>query len=125
VISTGPWPRMSILKSHDVEGDCATTIAWRCETTELAEQMACRLTEAGFASVVPRNTDKHIYSNWTPIWSQDQRLREAAERNEAKLPLDSTLDNLGRTVTVLPTLHWTEADVDRLARALRSNQIGS
>jgi dTDP-4-amino-4,6-dideoxygalactose transaminase len=122
VISTGPWPRLSILKSNDVEGDCATTIAWRCETMEFARQTAGRLTEAGFASVVPINTDKHVYSNWAPIWSQDQRLREAAERNEARLPLDPTLDNLGRTVTVLPTLHWTEADVDRLARTLRSNQ---
>jgi hypothetical protein len=87
-----------------------------------AEKLSTSVTEAGFASVVPINTDKHVYSNWAPIWSQDQRLREAAERNKARLPLDPTLDNLGRTVTVLPTLHWTEADVDRLARTLRSNQ---
>ncbi len=125
VVSRGPWPRMSILKSNDGEGDCATTIAWRCETKELAERLASRLTEAGFASVVPVNTDKHVYSNWTPIWSHDERLRDAAERNEAKLPLGATLDNLERTVTVLPTLQWTAADIDRLERTLRSNQITS
>jgi dTDP-4-amino-4,6-dideoxygalactose transaminase len=82
VVASGPWPHLLDLPIHDSDGACATTIAWRCETNEFAERTASRLREAGFSSVVPLRTGKHVYSNWTPIWSDDETLRMAAERNE-------------------------------------------
>ncbi|MBE6541579.1 MAG: aminotransferase class V-fold PLP-dependent enzyme [Ruminococcaceae bacterium] len=53
--------------SNDPDGDCATTIAFRFDSTEEAEAFA---NAEGVYGTVPINTGKHIYKNWAPIMNK-------------------------------------------------------
>ena len=50
--------------SNDIEGDCATTLAFRFDSNEKAKKFA---ESDGIYGTVPINTGKHIYSNWKSI----------------------------------------------------------
>ncbi len=54
----------SFIPSNDIEGDCATTVAFMFDSEEKARRFAsCE----GVYGTLPIDTGKHIYTNWKPI----------------------------------------------------------
>ena len=62
--------------SNDIDGDCGTTLAVKFETEEAARRFA---TSEGIYGVLPIDTDKHVYSNWTPILEKRGALHPAMD----------------------------------------------
>ena len=52
------------LPSHDIAGDCESTLAIQFKTEEEARRFA---PAEGIDGVLPIDTGKHIYKRWTPI----------------------------------------------------------
>lgn len=52
------------IPSHDIEGDCGTTLAFQFESEEKARAFS---TSEGVGGFLPIDTGKHIYKHWEPI----------------------------------------------------------
>ena len=57
----------TFVPSNDIDGDCATTLAFRFDSEEKARKFA---TYEGVGGTVPIDTGKHIYTNWTAIMNK-------------------------------------------------------
>lgn len=115
--------------SHDIEGDCGTTLALRFETSE-----ACRTFEAnckanGLGITVPIDTGKHIYTEWTQIMERRGALHPAMDPFKMKenqgLQMDytkdmcpKTLDYLARTAYIGINPDWTEEELNSVAKII-------
>ena len=115
--------------SHDIEGDCGTTLALRFETSE-----ACRTFEAnckanGLGITVPIDTGKHIYTEWTQIMERRGALHPAMDPFKMKenqgLQMDytkdmcpKTLDYLARTAYIGINPDWTEEELNNVAKII-------
>lgn len=55
------------IPSNDIDGDCATTLAFRFDSEEKARKFA---SSEGIGGTVPADTGKHIYRNWTAIMNK-------------------------------------------------------
>ena len=115
--------------SHDIEGDCGTTLALRFETSE-----ACRTFEAnckanGLGITVPIDTGKHIYTEWTQIMERRGALHPAMDPFKMKenqgLQMDytkdmcpKTLDYLARTAYISINPDWTEEELNNVAKII-------
>lgn len=115
--------------SHDIEGDCGTTLALRFETAE-----ACRAFEAnckanGLGITVPIDTGKHIYTEWTQIMERRGALHPAMDPFKMKenqgLQMDytkdmcpKTLDYLARTAYIGINPDWTEEELNSVAKII-------
>ena len=53
--------------SNDMDGDCATTLAFRFDSEEKARKFA---SSEGIGGTVPADTGKHIYKNWTAVMNK-------------------------------------------------------
>lgn len=53
--------------SHDIDGDCATTLAFKFDSEEKARKFA---SYEGIGGTVPIDTGKHVYTNWTAIMNK-------------------------------------------------------
>ena len=113
--------------SHDIEGDCGTTLALRFATQEQAEAVASFPNAWG---TVPIHTGKHVYTNWTPIMNKVGALHPLMdpfkmEANRDIVPdyrmdmCPKTLDLLSRTVYISLDPDWTEEQVARRVEAIR------
>ncbi len=58
----------SFVPSHDIEGDCATTLAFSFDTEEKARKFA---SAEGIYGTLPIDTGKHVYRNWKPIMNKN------------------------------------------------------
>lgn len=105
--------------SHDIEGDCGTTIPFRFESEEAARKFA--LSE-NIGGTLPIDTGKHVYKNWTPIMQKRGAFHPLMdpfkmEANKDIVPdyspdmCPKTLELLSRTVYVSLHPDMTEADV--------------
>lgn len=114
------------LPSHDAAGDCATTLALRFDTAEVADRVA-----RAAGGVSPINTNKHVYCNWTPILERRGALHPAMdpfrmEANRNIIPPYSkdmcprTLDLLAKTVYFSLTPDMTDAECAALAERVRN-----
>lgn len=54
----------TFIPSNDIEGDLGTTLAFQFESEEQARAFA---DTEDFKGTLPIDTNKHVYSNWTPI----------------------------------------------------------
>lgn len=117
----------TFIPSHDIEGDCGTTLALRFETAEAAEAFS---KADGIGGTVPINTGKHVYCNWTPIMNKVGALHPLMdpfkmEANRDIVPdyradmCPKTLDLLARTVYISVNPDWTEEDLAAKIEAIR------
>ena len=109
---------VTLAPSHDIEGDCGTTIAMRFDTAEKAKAVS---ETVGITS--PINTGKHVYSNWTPILEKRGAFHPLMdpfkmEANRDIIPDYTTdmcpksLDRLSRTVYIGVNPDETVAEMD-------------
>ncbi len=115
--------------SHDLAGDCGTTLALRFGTAEECRAYQRRCREGGVATTVPIDTGKHVYTNWTQIMEKRGALHPKMDpfRMEANQGLNmnyapdmcpKTLDLLSRTLYIGIDPDWTEAEIDALAAVM-------
>ncbi|MBR5871095.1 MAG: aminotransferase class I/II-fold pyridoxal phosphate-dependent enzyme [Clostridia bacterium] len=115
--------------SHDIEGDCGTTLALRFETAEECRAFTARCAEKGIGLTIPIDTGKHVYTNWTQVMEKRGALHPAMDPYKMKenegLQMDytmdmcpKTLDYLSRTAYVGIHPDWTEADLDSVAAVM-------
>ena len=94
--------------SHDIEGDCGTTLALQFDT---AEEAVAFTEKVSFNTTIPINTGKHIYKHWTPIMEKRGALHPKMdpfkmEANRDILPdykddmCPVTLDKLAKVVYI-------------------------
>ena len=117
----------TFIPSHDIEGDCGTTLAIRFETAEAADAFS---KADGIGGTVPINTGKHVYCNWTPIMNKVGALHPLMdpfkmEANRDIVPdyradmCPGTLDLLARTVYISVNPDWTEEELQAKIEAIR------
>lgn len=110
---------VGLAPSHDINGDCSTTLPLRFDTAEKA-----KLVGETLGCTVPINTGKHIYSHWTPILERRGAFNPLMdpfkmEANKDIIPdytidmCPKTLDYLERTVYVGVHPDETEAELNQ------------
>lgn len=115
----------TVIPSHDEKG-CPTTLALRFDTAEKTNAFAEKCSENGLAIVIPINTGKHIYTNWSQIMEKRGALHPAMDPFKMKenegLQMDytmdmcpKTLDYLARTAYIAIDPDWSEEDVANVA----------
>jgi Predicted pyridoxal phosphate-dependent enzyme apparently involved in regulation of cell wall biogenesis len=120
---------VEIAPSHDICGDCGTTLTLRFGSSDECRKFTGRCAESGIGLTVPIDTGKHVYTNWTQIMQKRGALHPQMDpfKMEANRGLQMdytadmcphTLDLLGRTayLSILP--NWTEADMTFIAAIL-------
>ncbi|MBQ3867088.1 MAG: aminotransferase class I/II-fold pyridoxal phosphate-dependent enzyme [Clostridia bacterium] len=117
--------------SHDIDGDCGTTLALRFGSEADCRRFQTRCAEKGIGLTVPIDTGKHVYTNWTQIMEKRGALHPAMDpfRMEANRGLQTdyapdmcprTLDLLSRTAYLMVNPDWTEADLEAVANVLKN-----
>ncbi|MBO4325929.1 MAG: DegT/DnrJ/EryC1/StrS family aminotransferase [Clostridia bacterium] len=121
--------------SHDIDGDCGTTLPLRFDTAEECRAFQNKCAEAGIGLTVPIDTGKHIYTNWTQIMEKRGALHPAMDpflmKENRGLQHDykpdmcpRTLDLLSRTAYLLISPEWDEAEMVRIAEIMRRSNNG-
>ena len=114
--------------SNDILGDCGTTLALAFDTAEDADAFS---KAPGVHGVVPINTDKHVYRNWTPILEKKGALHPLMdpfkmEANRDLVPdyskdmCPKTLDVLSRAVYISVHPDWTEKHMDAVVQNVKN-----
>ena len=116
----------TFLPSHDLQGDCGTTLALTFDSAEEASTFA-----EAVGGTVPINTGKHVYRNWTPIMNKVGALHPLMdpfkmEANHDIVPdyredmCPRTLDLLSRVAYISVNPDWTTEALDAKVAQLRS-----
>ena len=116
----------TFLPSHDLQGDCGTTLALTFDSAEEASTFA-----EAVGGTVPINTGKHVYRNWAPIMNKVGALHPLMdpfkmEANHDIVPdyredmCPRTLDLLSRVVYISVNPDWTTEALDAKVAQLRS-----
>lgn len=111
--------------SHDADGDCGTTLAFRFNNEKAARRFA-----AIAGGWLPIDTGKHVYTNWTPVMNKTGALHPAMD--PFKMPANKnlnhnysldmcpkTLDYLARTVYIGIDPDWTAAQIEEKISAFK------
>lgn len=117
------------IPSNDNAGDCGTTAAFRFESAEEARSVQERCKAKGIYLVVPIDTGKHIYTNWTQIMEKrgawhplmDPYKMEAnrgLQQNYSADMCPKTLDYLARTAYLMINPDWDDAAVENISAIL-------
>ncbi len=120
-----------VAPSHDLEGDTATTLPLRFETKEQTRDFAEKCKENGLGIVIPEDTGKHIYTNWTQIMEKrgalhplmDPYKMEANKGLQMDYSMDmcpKALDYLARTAYIAIDPDWAEEDVARVSEIINN-----
>lgn len=120
-----------VLASHDENGGCPTTLALRFDSAEKTNEFAAKCGENGLAIVIPINTGKHIYTNWTQIMEKRGALHPAMDPFRMKenegLQMDytmdmcpKTLDYLARTAYISVNPDWSADDIAKFAEIINN-----
>ena len=111
-----------VAPSHDSEGDCATTLALRFDSADECNAFSEKCAENGLSIVIPINTGKHIYTNWTQIMEKRGALHPAMDpfKMEANqgLQMDYSMDMCPNTLDLLARTAYIAIDPDWTADAL-------
>lgn len=121
-----------IAPSHDAQGDCATTVAFRFETAEAAIDFEKKCTEKGLRITRPIDTGKHIYTNWTQIMEHrgahhpamdpfKMKENQGLQFNYSMDMCPHALDLLARTAYIFVSPDWTEAEIETIAETVNSS----
>ncbi len=120
-----------VIASHDEDGGCPTTLALRFDSAEKTNEFAAKCGENGLAIVIPINTGKHIYTNWTQIMEKRGALHPAMDPFRMKenegLQMDytmdmcpKTLDYLARTAYISVDPDWSADDITKFAEIINN-----
>lgn len=121
-----------VAPSHDSDGDCATTLALRFETAEECNEFAKKCEENRLSIIIPINTGKHIYTNWTQIMEKrgahhpalDPFKMEANKDLQHDYSMDmcpKTLDLLARTAYISINPDWSTDEVNSVAEIINKS----
>lgn len=121
-----------VIASHDEDGGCPTTLALRFDSAEKTNEFAAKCGENGLAIVIPINTGKHIYTNWTQIMEKRGALHPAMDPFRMKenegLQMDytmdmcpNTLDYLARTAYIAIDPDWAADDIAKVAEIINQS----
>lgn len=116
--------------SHDIEGDCGTTLPLRFESEADCRAFCERAANNGIGLTVPIDTGKHVYTNWTQIMEKrgalhpamDPFLMEANKDLQHNYSADMcprTLDLLSRTAYIMINPDWGDDDITQIAKKLK------
>lgn len=114
--------KYDFIPSNDINGDCATTIAFRFENENQARHFA---ETEGVNGILPIDTGKHVYSCWEPILKKRGAFNSAMDpfKMEANKNLNSnystdmcpkTLDLLSRTVYINVNPDWSDIEIENI-----------
>lgn len=114
--------------SHDIEGDCGTTLAFRFDTEEETIKF---VQSGGIRGVIPINTGKHVYTNWTPVMGKRGALHPLMDPFKMEVNKDlnhnytmdmceKTLDLLKRTVYISVNPDWNESDIQNVITSCKN-----
>ncbi len=105
-----------VAPSHDAEGDCATTLALRFGDKDACESFAKKCDDNGLTIVIPINTGKHIYTNWTQIMEKRGAHHPALDPFKMKenqaLQMEYTPDMCPRTLDLLSRTAYISINPD-------------
>ncbi len=115
--------------SHDIKGDCGTTLSLRFETAKECREYQKKCADGGVGSTVPIDTGKHVYTNWTQIMEKRGAMHPAMDpfKMEANKGLNmdyspdmcpTTLDLLSRTLYIAVNPDWTQNDLLQIASVM-------
>ncbi|MBQ7700665.1 MAG: aminotransferase class I/II-fold pyridoxal phosphate-dependent enzyme [Clostridia bacterium] len=115
--------------SHDIEGDCGTTLPLRFESEADCRKYCEYAANNGIGLTVPIDTGKHVYTNWTQIMEKrgalhpamDPFLMEANKGLQHDYKADMcprTLDLLSRTAYVMINPDWSDGDIKQIAASM-------
>ncbi len=114
--------------SHDIEGDCGTTLAFRFETEEAARAFA---TAEGINGTLPIDTGRHVYTHWTPVIEKRGAFNPLMdpfkmEANKDIVPdytndmCADTLDKLAKAVYIYVSPDSTQPQLDETVRLIKT-----
>jgi dTDP-4-amino-4,6-dideoxygalactose transaminase len=119
---------LRIAPNNDLEGDCGVVAAFRFDTADEARAFA---SAPGVGGWQPIDSDKHVYTNWTPVW--EKRIGHRPDMNPFNHPANQglgreyspdmcprTLDYLARTVYISLQPDWDDATVDARIAACKA-----
>ncbi len=104
---------IEFVRSNDPEGDCGTTLALRFTDEAAARKFA---TDKGISGILPIDTGKHVYINWTPI--MEKRAAHHPVLNPFNMPenkglqMDYSADMCPRTLDILKRTVYIPMDPD-------------
>ncbi len=105
-----------VAPSHDSEGDCATTLALRFNSADECNAFSKKCEENGLGIVIPINTGKHIYTNWTQIMEKRGALHPAMDpfkmQENQGLQMNYTMDMCPHTLDLLKRTAYVSIDPD-------------
>ncbi len=115
--------------SHDIEGDCGTTLSLRFDTAEECRAYQKKCADGGVGTTVTIDTGKPVYTTWTQIMEKRGAMHPAMDpfKMEANRGLNmdytpdmckKTLDLLSRTLYVAINPDWTEGDIANIAAVM-------
>lgn len=122
----------SFVPSHDIEGDCATTLAFRFETEAAARAFA---TAQGIDGTLPIDTGRHVYTHWTPVIEKRGAFNPLMdpfkmEANKDIVPeytddmCADTLDKLSKAVYIYVNPDSTKTELDELVVTVKNALAG-
>ena len=115
--------------SHDIDGDCGTTLPLRFDSEKDCRAYCERAAKNGIGLVVPIDTGKHVYTNWTQIMEKRGALHPAMDpflmetnkglrHNYTADMCPRTLDLLARTAYVMINPDWSDDDIKQIAASM-------
>lgn len=115
------------IPSNDIEGDCATTLAFQFENEEDARRFA---TADGIGGTLPIDTGKHIYKHWTPVMEKRGAFNPLMdpfkmEANKEIVPdyredmCPETLNKLSKVVYIGVNPDDTQLDLDKKTELIK------
>ena len=113
--------------SNDIDGDCGTTVAIRFDSAEKAAEFSVA---EGIGGIIPINTGKHVYKNWTAIMNKRGALHPLMDPFKMKANRDIvpdyredmcpyTLDLLSRVVYISVDPDWTKEMMNEKIAAVK------
>lgn len=120
---------LTMSPSHDIEGDCGTTLSLRFDTAEETRKFKEYCSENGIGVTVPIDTGKHVYTNWTQIMEKRGALNPLMDpyKMEANKGLNmdytadmcpNTLDYLSRTAYIGISPDWDDSALENISAVL-------
>ena len=112
-------PKIRFSPSNDDEGDCGVVTSFLFDSETMARKFA---KAEGVNGWLPVDTDKHVFSNWTPLLrkkagpneklnpynlSENKNLRLSMTKDMCK----KSIDILSRTVFISNNPDWKEEDI--------------
>ena len=120
-----------VAPSHDSEGDCATTLVLRFDSADECNAFAAKCEENGLTIVIPINTGKHIYTNWTQIMEKrgavhpamdpfKMKENQGLQMNYSMDMCPKTLDLLARTAYIAINPDWTSEEAEKISEIINN-----